>query len=822
MALLGNLTVGILGDMKGLSSTFKGAQSEVQKFGKRMERVGRDISSVGDTLTRRITMPAIAAASALVGITLVKGFGRLMGIDTARAKLEALGHDAKTVDSIMVSALDSVKGTAFGLDEAATTAANAVAAGIKPGKELTRYLTLTGDAAAIAGADLNDMGAIMNKVQTSNKAYNSELRQLADRGLPIYQWLADEAGTTADAIFDMASKGEISSEMLLNAIEKNIGGAAKTMGEKSFAAAIKNIGADIARIGANFLDAGGEAGGFFSTVKPLLTEFREMLSSVEEKAADWGAKFGEVFNNIIDRIRELKAWFDDLSPSMQDTILKAIGIGAAILVGIGPALKIVGGLISGIGSLISLFGMLATPVGIAVAAVAALIAIGVALWQNWDTIKEKMQPIFEAFAPMIETLKESFQTLMESLAPVGESLKQLFESLMPILQTLGMIIGGVLVAAVGILISLFSALVAAIGPVLNALINLIDVVVNVVNAVLALLQGDWQAALDYWNDATESAVEFFKNLWDGIVNFVMGFVDTIIGFFQGLYDTLVGNSIIPDMVDAIIEWFANMGKWAREKVSEMIAAVIQFFVDMKDRAVQRAQELVQGARDKFEEMKKAASDKVKEMFTAVRNKFNEMREAVQERMQKIRDKIEELWGKAQDFLANIDLKQIGKDIIQGLINGIGSMGSAVWEAAKDIARRVKDSITDFFKMSSPSRLMMSIGGDVGEGLEIGLERSIRAISRTAKKMAQAAMPQLDTMQFAYAMPYFAGRGLDFGQAFEIPKSDSEQPLVQHLNFERMFDGANFYVREEQDIKKIARELGEYINQAGRGRGVTGI
>src|SRR5699024_31698 len=134
---------------------------------------------------------------------------------------------------------------------------------------------------------------------------------------------------------------------------------------------------------------------------------------------------------------------------------------------------------------------------------------------------------------------------------------------------------------------------------------------------------------------------------------------------------------------------------------------------------------------------------VQAMLKAVRDKFNDIKKAVQEKMENVRDKVEKLWGKAQDFLENIDLWQIGKDIIQGLINGIGSMGGAVWEAAKGIASSVKDSITGFFETRSPSRLMMSIGGDVGEGLEIGLARSIRAIARMANEMAKAAMPQIE-------------------------------------------------------------------------------
>lgn len=311
-----------------------------------MNKIGKLATGAGTALTNYITKPAIAAGSALVGITLVRGFGRLVGIDTARAKLEGLGHDGRSIENIMTSALDSVRGTAFGLDEAATTAANAVAAGVEPGKELTRYLTLTGDAAAIAGAEMGEMGGIINKVTTAGKAYNGELRQLSDRGLPIYQWLAEEAGVTADAVFDMASEGKISTEMFLNAIENNIGGAAKIMGEKSFTAAIANIGASIGRIGANFLDAGGAGGGFFSTIKPLLTDFRISLEGVEEKAKEWGETFGQAFQGVIDQVTQVIDWYKALDSEAQASVRNAAAGFSVLAVGAGPALKVFGNLAS--------------------------------------------------------------------------------------------------------------------------------------------------------------------------------------------------------------------------------------------------------------------------------------------------------------------------------------------------------------------------------------------------------------------------------------------------------------------------------------------
>src|SRR5690625_2602727 len=390
------LSARLTSDAKQFIAGFKQAQNEVnslqkfsQKVGQKFTDFGNRVGKIGDSLTNKITKPALVAGAAVGGIVIAKGFQRLAGIDTARAKLVGLGHDAKSVELIMDSALTSVKGTAFGLDVAATTAANAVAAGIKPGKELTRYLTLAGDAAAIAGVDMAEMGSILNKVQTSNKAYNGELQQLADRGLPIYQWLADEAGTTADAIFDMASNGEISSEMLLNAIEKNIGGAAKKMGEESFTAGIANIWAAVGRLGASFLDAGGKGGGFFSVMKDNIPRIIDYLDGMGEMAEKAGEKFGLMFMSAIDKVKRIKQWYDDLSPPLQNIINKTLLWGSVGAVVIGPILQIIGKVSAVIGFLgtsvipkvVSAFKLLGpaiafltSPLGLIIGLVTALIA----------------------------------------------------------------------------------------------------------------------------------------------------------------------------------------------------------------------------------------------------------------------------------------------------------------------------------------------------------------------------------------------------------------------------------------------------------------
>jgi tape measure domain-containing protein len=236
---------------------------------------------------------AAAGVSAAFGAALTKGFDRLKSIDDAKFKLRALGNSAKDVQGVMDSALASVKGTAFGLGDAATIAASAIAAGVAPGQELTKYLSLTADAAAVAGTSLSDMGMILNQVRTTGSAYTDDLNQLAGRGIPIYQWLGKEAGVAAGQVKKLAADGQISSAMLEAAIQKNIGGAAKTMGE-SFSGSVANAQAALGRLGEAFLKpVFNQAPGGISSITEALDSMTGWINNNQGTIVSFWAAIGQ-------------------------------------------------------------------------------------------------------------------------------------------------------------------------------------------------------------------------------------------------------------------------------------------------------------------------------------------------------------------------------------------------------------------------------------------------------------------------------------------------------------------------------------------------
>ena len=82
--------------------------------------------------------------------------------------------------------------------------------------------------------------------------------------------------------------------------------------------------------------------------------------------------------------------------------------------------------------------------------------------------------------------------------------------------------------------------------------------------------------------------------------------------------------------------------------------------------------------------------------------------------------IGDLLNQAKDKILSFDLSKAGKDFIQGFIDGVGSMGGAIAEAATDIANDALGAIKEALGIASPSKEMRKIGRFTGEGFALGI------------------------------------------------------------------------------------------------------
>ena len=232
-------------------------------------------SSITSTLKTTLKVGGVVAG-ALAGITLKGGIDRALGIESARAKLTGLGNDTKSVEKIMGNALASVEGTAFGLDEAATTAAGAVAAGIKPGEQLESTLKTVANTAAAAGTGMDEIGNVFNTVSAVGAAYTGDINMIAQRGIPIWQSLGTTLGKSQEEVKKMATEGKIDFATFEAAAKDASGGVAAAMGDTT-KGSFDNMMASVRKLGAMFVT------GILPLAKTTFQGIQGLLNAVKAK-----------------------------------------------------------------------------------------------------------------------------------------------------------------------------------------------------------------------------------------------------------------------------------------------------------------------------------------------------------------------------------------------------------------------------------------------------------------------------------------------------------------------------------------------------------
>jgi tape measure domain-containing protein len=440
-------------------------------------------ASIGKAMQSAAT-GTIAVAAAAIGTSLVKGFARLNTIDQATAKLRGLGNSAENVQDIMQSALAAVKGTAYGLGDAATIAASAVAAGVKPGMELTKYLKLTADTAAITGASLSDIGNVMNNVTTIGKAYNDSLQILAQKGIPIYSYLADQLGVTTDQVAELASEGKISSAQFQQAIESNIGGAAQAMGD-SFSGAAANVMASIGRIGANL------ESGVFPKLAPLFGALTAALGKVEDVATKAGGAIGDFLSPEIDKLTKLLSGKTDVSKfvgGLKDMLPVIAPLGAAFAAlgvsGLAPLI----GMIPVVGGLAGPLAALSGPFAAILAAFGGLVAtspeLQAAIGGAVQSFKQFGSAVGPAFAPVLRNVLSGFTDLVVT---VGSALATAIQFVVPVVLQLAGVLGATVAPLLPVIAQLFTTLSVVLANLAPLIVVVAQIAGQLVTAFAPLL-----------------------------------------------------------------------------------------------------------------------------------------------------------------------------------------------------------------------------------------------------------------------------------------------------------------------------------------------
>lgn len=96
--------------------------------------------------------------------------------------------------------------------------------------------------------------------------------------------------------------------------------------------------------------------------------------------------------------------------------------------------------------------------------------------------------------------------------------------------------------------------------------------------------------------------------------------------------------------------------------------------------------------------------------------------------------IPEAIGKAIEWIKGIDFGQLATDIINGLVNGLKNGAGLVGDALKNVAKNALGAFKGVFGIASPSKVMMEMGGFLGEGAALGIEESSSGVEGAMSDM----------------------------------------------------------------------------------------
>ncbi|WP_018024366.1 tape measure protein [Corynebacterium ulceribovis] len=253
MAQIANAWISIIPETSkiapGIKKALRDAEGNASKSG---TSIGSKLSGAVSKTLKIGAAGAGVAAGGVLASAMAKGFKRLDALDQAQAKMRGLGIEGTRLTSVMESVSKSVTGTAFGLDEAAGSAAKLTAVGVKIGADLDRSMKLTADIAAQAGTNMDDISSIMAKVAGAGKVTGETLAQLDDRATGAGAAIAKHLGVSIEEMRSQVSKGQVSLEDFQEAMEKHLGGAAQKTGE-TFKGAFANMNSALGRFGEKLL-----------------------------------------------------------------------------------------------------------------------------------------------------------------------------------------------------------------------------------------------------------------------------------------------------------------------------------------------------------------------------------------------------------------------------------------------------------------------------------------------------------------------------------------------------------------------------------------
>lgn len=656
--------------------------ADAAQFSKTFDTIGERTSGLSKgmkTLGLGLAAGVGIAAGALVGL----------GVEAFKAAAEVERIGAQTAAAIRSTggaagrSVEQISGLADSLERMSGIEAESIQTGQNLLLTFTNIQGANFDAATKSALDMSvAMGTDMSSAATLvGKALNDPIAGVSALSRVGVQLTDSQKETIAQ----MVEMGDVAGAqgVILDELNKQFGGSAEAFGG-TFLGTIEKVKNAFGSIGESL------AVGLMPAASAVMGKIATLLDNVAASPA-----FAAIVQNVNDFITSLV--------SGESGVGSFIGQALELAASFSPLGIVIQAITPLLPQLAGMFASLAATLGGALGQVLPVIA-GLATTLA-GALSGTLAAVLPTIVGLIGTLAGVFTTLLPALMPIveilGGALSTVITTLAPIFATLAATLGQVLGQALTALAPLFTMLAGILVQVLEALMPIVPAIMPLVSAVLALLS----PLLSLIGAALEPLIKLFIAILAPILELIAPLISLLMPAIEGVSAVV---AFLIEKISGIIGWFVELisgSKLAADGFTSAFKAVPAFFSG-----------LIAGVVGFFSD----GIGNIVRFFT-------------------------ELPGKIVGALAGLShsLVDIGRNMIQGLIDGAGSLLRNLGSFFLDM---VPDWIVGPFKAAlgirSPSRVFRDLGVYTIEGLEQGLSQ-LGGVRSTMREVTRAVMEGYD-------------------------------------------------------------------------------
>lgn len=550
--------------LSGLKDTAKSVGSQVAGFfASSFGSVGKSIATAIGTVTAGVT--TLAATG---------GMSRALNIEKAQAMFKGMklewGDFYQTIQ-------DSVDGTAFGFDTAATAAAQLAASGVAAGSDMEKALNGCVGTAATFSQDLGDLSSIWAKVAANGKLSGEQVAQFTDRGINAISVLSTYLGKSSEEVSAMVTAGKIDFQTFSDAMYASFGDSAKAANE-SFTGSMANMKAALSKIGQDWMTP------LKDSAIPVFNSIRGVLNSCRAAIKPLSTAFGEFLGVTYDAqgnltrtggaVEKLCTFLDGLAEKIKGVDLSQLGTGGKIaaaalaglaavslggLIGQIPVLgalanSLTGGIVPAIAGTKEAFMKLSVAGGVGVAAITAFAAI---FAYSMATNEEFRNQIIGIASSIASSLAPAFQ----SLTGLAEPLQGLFAAAVIVVNSFALALGGIVAAVAPVIAAIVSGLV----PIISTIIDAVGQIALVITTTLCPI-------IQQVTDLITANMPVIQEVITGVLTVIQTIISTVLPVMLEIFSSTM--TAIQAVIDAVWPYISAIVTAAMNAIQAIVTIVL--------------------------------------------------------------------------------------------------------------------------------------------------------------------------------------------------------------------------------------------------------